>query len=339
MKTSLNTGLLSVGVLVLSCCLNSSTYAADQVQTPSGSNTGKPATPLATTHKMGTNLVTSTRVKSAQDEQPFTVTLESPIDQAVEIGGTALFSIYCAWPDAVFQWLFQCDRIQNATNSTLVVSKLSFEDAGYYTCVVYRGFDFELSKPMQLLVFQRNEEGIKVAAKAPPGLGGMWDVPIKGEKPRAQLENLTPTSLESAVAMQAAGGRGTAGIASLGSSLMTLAQMTLFMYSTNAVTGATVVSVMGTGCPRPYQGYVRFTAGWYPNGAAQTWKVYGAGGPSVYSAMTFDDTTRQGCNAGNIFDLTNYAPLRLDKPHRFVCFFSTPPSPTATYVIQLVGFL
>jgi hypothetical protein len=202
-----------------------------------------------------------------------------------------------------------------------------------------------MSKPMQLLVFQRNENGIKVAAKVPPGLGGMWDEPIKAEKRTTQIETDSNASkLEAAVPVQPTGGGGMlAARVSMGSGLMNLAQLTFLMQPTNSTTGAstfsTIVSVTGTGCPKPYKGYVRFTAGWHPNSAASVWSVAGTGGTSTYSAITFDDTTRQRCTYGNIFNLGTYSPLRFDKPHRFVCFFSTTPSTTTTYYIQLTGFL
>src|SRR4051812_26934177 len=75
----------------------------------------------------------------------------SPLDQVLEVGGTAQFRVSTSANETTFQWLFGCERITNATKNILTIPNITTNSAGYYTCVAYRGLDMEVSQPMQLI--------------------------------------------------------------------------------------------------------------------------------------------------------------------------------------------
>jgi hypothetical protein len=263
---------------------------------------------------------------------------QSPLDQVVEVGGTAKFAVTTKADETTYQWLFGCDAIPGATNNVLTVWPVSTNNAGYYTCVAYRGLDMSTSEPLQLISLQRiNTDTIVLGAKPPPGLGGISILPEQMYAPRRPRQSASKIS-EPSFEMSARAAAAPQGAApALTGGLPWLSQMTLLMLDiTNSLPYVGYVS--GTGCPRPYSGYVRNTLGWNPIAGAP-WRATALWSPC--SAIVFDDRYRSGCDATSDFNLTLVSPsLVTTRLHRFVAYFppASPPNQNTTYLLRLTGF-
>lgn len=272
---------------------------------------------------------------------------ESPSDQVVELGGTARFSVSSKHHEGVmYQWLHGCEVLTNATSETLTISSITTNHAGYYTCVAYRGLDMQVSEPMQLITMERlkGTNGIIIGARPPIGLGGnvqffdqtsqLRRVVMRGidavrenQDPYYPTETVQSTNSGSAAPWYMSG-------------LLPISQLTLLMQSgpTNISGTSFTVSVATPGCPGPYSGYVRYTAGWYPL-ATGPWLATALWTPC--SAIVADDRYRSMCSPSGAVNLSGWSPAPVTtRLHRFVAYFppGSPPSPTTTYLLHLTRF-
>src|SRR5580698_9772347 len=65
---------------------------------------------------------------------------DQPDDQAVPFSSNATFTV-TAFNANGYQWLYNGNPIANGTNSILVIKDAGIQDAGYYSCDVYKGFE------------------------------------------------------------------------------------------------------------------------------------------------------------------------------------------------------
>jgi hypothetical protein len=100
-----------------------------------------------------------------------------PIDQLVELGGTAAFSVD-AVSGASYQWLRNGVPIAGQTSSVLTLENLQIEDAGFYSCNLSTNDTATASPAASLMVYTLSPDGFIVVYAAPiVGSGGSGTCP------------------------------------------------------------------------------------------------------------------------------------------------------------------
>ncbi|PTY05691.1 hypothetical protein DB347_15100 [Opitutaceae bacterium EW11] len=79
------------------------------------------------------------------------VVLVQPISQMTSLGGSVLFTVSAQGP-ATYQWLKNGMAISGATSASLLISNVTFDDAGIYSCVVSNSTATETSETATLTI-------------------------------------------------------------------------------------------------------------------------------------------------------------------------------------------
>ncbi len=77
-----------------------------------------------------------TLVADDSDQLAFPVITRQPIDQAIAVGSTAVFTAQAVNGAVAYQWLRNGAPMEGQTNSALILEKIAIEDVGYYSCEI-----------------------------------------------------------------------------------------------------------------------------------------------------------------------------------------------------------
>jgi hypothetical protein len=80
---------------------------------------------------------------------------DHPDSATVAVGSTVTLSVFATGQAPLsYRWIFRGDMLAGATNSTLIIPNVGFDDAGTYKAVVFNSYGFDISRYATLTVTQ-----------------------------------------------------------------------------------------------------------------------------------------------------------------------------------------
>jgi len=97
--------------------------------------------------------------------------VKQPESQLVQLGQSATFTVQAKPKSVSYQWVFKCNLIPGATNSTLLVDIVNTNKVGFYSCAVHSDTVLVLTRPAPLMAYSTNDDAtITVWSTPPPGV-------------------------------------------------------------------------------------------------------------------------------------------------------------------------
>ena len=80
---------------------------------------------------------------------------DDPDSATVAVGSTVTLSVFATGQAPLsYRWIFRGDVLAGATNATLTIQNIGFDQAGVYKAVVFNSYGFDISRPAMLTVTQ-----------------------------------------------------------------------------------------------------------------------------------------------------------------------------------------
>lgn len=86
------------------------------------------------------------------DQSQYPVILQQPLDQCLLVGSPVTFSVIATNADT-YQWYKNNTAIDGETNSSLSISSVSTNDAGYYSAAVFKGIESVPTRMANFIVY------------------------------------------------------------------------------------------------------------------------------------------------------------------------------------------